>query len=709
MAQQQSPFLEAAYGWDFGEGGWNSGMDQNLLKFSFMFDRNVDSVVAALPAAVNGQAHYLTTDNRLYFAVGNTYFSTPIPKWFEFKVRSTGATYQFNGTSAVLVDSPSELDSRLDSVELVVASLGTAAFENVAYFATQAELDVVEANAQAYTDVLRQALAGPDGPQLIGYGSRTVKEVLDSATAQLANVVYVIGSGSDQAAELSSALNSGNSVVLKGAIQLASPVTSDAAVNIVHSEGATITYTGAAGSTHVLMFRPTSALIVTGKLTIDCDNKAGIAFSCRAMPTAKFIKVEGVEAIDCFQAAPSNLGAHGIQIVNNDTGQPYFISVTGCEVSGVSRSTGDDPGSVCSGITVVDGLTTIVTGNRVSNVLTGNGTVDADGIKVFSDMVGSSYQRSNSLIKSNTISDCAGRFVKLQTRGKAVVEDNLLHISNIALIASWRGIDSQIADTDIRSNKINFTGAWSGGADMSVIMVQVGAAVDFTGQASNHAVHDNVINVGATATRITAGRAFMALLTRLETAAATASVDMYNNQITFEGGLNSATKACNIAFSVYVPDTWAAGATASVKIRNNQVSATNFLERLGGGANTNLTGKLTLLQISNNVLLSPDVIPVLPWVSGDRFTSDLLVYGNSVGRRGGEVVTPFDFSHLKPGCEFVIGGGASSGYINNPTSYTFSEVRHSGAFIQVDRGPTLYKSGFAPEPGAAITWSIYNL
>lgn len=152
MAQQLSPWLEGAYGWSFGEGGWNPGMDQNLLKFSFMFDRNVDSVVASLPAATNGQAHYLTTDNRLYFAVGTTYFSTVVPKWFEFKDRSTGNTYQFNGTSAVQIDSPAQLDSRLDSVEVTVASLGTAAFENIAFFATAAELDIAEANAATYTD-----------------------------------------------------------------------------------------------------------------------------------------------------------------------------------------------------------------------------------------------------------------------------------------------------------------------------------------------------------------------------------------------------------------------------------------------------------------------------------------------------------------------------------------------------------------------------
>jgi hypothetical protein len=169
MAQQQSPWLESSYGWNFGEGGWNSGMDNNLLKFSFMFDRNVDSVVASLPPAINGQAHYLTTDNRLYFAVGSTYFSTVTPKWFEFKDRSTGNTYQFNGTSAVLIDSPSQLDSRLASIELTVTSLGSAAFEDVAFFATQSELDIVEANSQAYTDQLKFDIASAAGSGLVGW------------------------------------------------------------------------------------------------------------------------------------------------------------------------------------------------------------------------------------------------------------------------------------------------------------------------------------------------------------------------------------------------------------------------------------------------------------------------------------------------------------------------------------------------------------
>lgn len=181
MAQQQSPWLEGAYGWSFGEGGWNTGMDSNLLKFSFMFDRNVDSITASLPAAVNGQAHYLTTDNRLYFAVGTTYFSTPVPKWFTVIVRGTGQTHQFNGTTLVQADTPVQLDSRLDAVELTVSNLGTAAFEDIGFFATQAELDVAEGVAAAYTDTLRSDVANASnitkGSDLVGFTNGVVGSV----------------------------------------------------------------------------------------------------------------------------------------------------------------------------------------------------------------------------------------------------------------------------------------------------------------------------------------------------------------------------------------------------------------------------------------------------------------------------------------------------------------------------------------------------
>jgi hypothetical protein len=207
MPQQHSPWLEGAYGWNFGEGGWNSGMDQNLLKFSFMIDHNVDGIVSSLPAASNGQAYFLTTDNRLYFAVGTTWFSGPTPKWFEFKDRSTGNTYQFNGSSVVLINSPSQIDNRLDAVELTVAGLGTAAFEDIGFFATQPALDIVEASAQAYTDDLAQDLAdGTDelkGAALVGYKGGTVADSIPVYGWQFG----VLSNGGDDTAALQAAID----------------------------------------------------------------------------------------------------------------------------------------------------------------------------------------------------------------------------------------------------------------------------------------------------------------------------------------------------------------------------------------------------------------------------------------------------------------------------------------------------------------------
>lgn len=182
MSQKQAPWIEGAYGWSFGESGWNAGMDDNILKFSFLFDRNIDSIVSSLPPAINGQAHYNTTDNRLYFAVNTTYFSTPIPKWFKVVIRSTGATWQYNGSSLVEVESVTNLDTRLDSVELTIASLGSASFEDVTAFATPSQVDLVEANSQAYTDTLRSDLSDSSDPAkgaaLIGYSGQNLYSFL---------------------------------------------------------------------------------------------------------------------------------------------------------------------------------------------------------------------------------------------------------------------------------------------------------------------------------------------------------------------------------------------------------------------------------------------------------------------------------------------------------------------------------------------------
>lgn len=203
MPQQQSPWLEAAYGWTYGENGWNTGMDSNLLKFSVMFDRNVDSIVSSLPAAVNGQVHYNTSDNRIYFAVDTTYFSTPVPKWFTVIERSTGNTWQFNGTTLAQVEKLTSVITRLDDVEVVLESLGTAAFEDISAFATQAALDVVVGQAQAYTDNQLEStldnLSATQGAGLVGYGggetysAGTVGQAIQDLSTQVASQGVYVG------------------------------------------------------------------------------------------------------------------------------------------------------------------------------------------------------------------------------------------------------------------------------------------------------------------------------------------------------------------------------------------------------------------------------------------------------------------------------------------------------------------------------------
>ncbi len=99
MAAQNSPFVEATYGWPYGSNGWDGDMNTNLVKFSYLHDRNIDAIVSSLPAIVNGKAYFNTADNRLYFDANGQRYSSVTPKWFEVTLRTTGQVYQFDGTT----------------------------------------------------------------------------------------------------------------------------------------------------------------------------------------------------------------------------------------------------------------------------------------------------------------------------------------------------------------------------------------------------------------------------------------------------------------------------------------------------------------------------------------------------------------------------------------------------------------------------------
>lgn len=180
MTQQTSPYLDIKYGWSYGESGWNSGMDENLLKFSFMFDGNLDSIVSSLPSVSNGKAYFLSTDNKIYFGVGGTYYFITTPKWFNLKIQSTGEQYLFDGTSLVLQPNLSSVNTRLTAVEASFAGLGTASTKNIADFSSPAQ-------TTAAVNILRNDLLSSTGTDRVYKGAQTLTTVLDNKAAKGVN------------------------------------------------------------------------------------------------------------------------------------------------------------------------------------------------------------------------------------------------------------------------------------------------------------------------------------------------------------------------------------------------------------------------------------------------------------------------------------------------------------------------------------------
>lgn len=181
MVQKISPFVETKYGWDFGESGWNSGMDENLIKHSFLLDKNLDGVVSSLPLTpTDGSAYFLQTDSRVYLRVGGSWYSTPIPKNATLFLKGATGSYVFNGTSLELSRTLKDISDSVDGINATISSLGSAAYQDSTDFATDADLDIVAAQSQSYTDSLRTDLsdsAPGKGTALVFGATRRVSDL----------------------------------------------------------------------------------------------------------------------------------------------------------------------------------------------------------------------------------------------------------------------------------------------------------------------------------------------------------------------------------------------------------------------------------------------------------------------------------------------------------------------------------------------------
>lgn len=102
MSMKTEPFLSGKWGWNEGESGWKAGVDENFLKFSYLFNGNVDGFVSSLPVSpTDGTAYYLSSDLSLNARVDGVWYKTIVPKGFTITEKSTGDKYEFSGTAFV--------------------------------------------------------------------------------------------------------------------------------------------------------------------------------------------------------------------------------------------------------------------------------------------------------------------------------------------------------------------------------------------------------------------------------------------------------------------------------------------------------------------------------------------------------------------------------------------------------------------------------
>ena len=79
MSSKQSPFNGINYEWTYGSDGWNVGMDENMVKLSFLSVKVVDSFETVLPSipVTEGRSCVLPDNTVNFFVDGSWYTVTP--------------------------------------------------------------------------------------------------------------------------------------------------------------------------------------------------------------------------------------------------------------------------------------------------------------------------------------------------------------------------------------------------------------------------------------------------------------------------------------------------------------------------------------------------------------------------------------------------------------------------------------------------------
>lgn len=522
---------------------------------------------------------------------------------------------------------------------------------------------------------------------------------------------FGIGTSGDQTAKLKRLIRLVRKFRLTGNLETSETLSATAIENPhIEFEDFYLTYTGSSGSVQLLSYQNVDLFYARGRGVLDCDGLASIPLEVRFINGARGVDCEGLEGINGTQSGSNTSGAAGLQFIQNTGATPAEkIHVHHCRVNNITRTTGDAAGSACSGIVAVGFKHIDIEHNDIDGIYKGNGTEDADGIKIFSQTTGS-WLPVTGKCNNNRIYNCEGRWVKTQVQGYLqCLFNDVGHDEVLDLINSFRGFDCQIGATHVRYNQVTIGAVHTGGGEAYIWQGQFTQTPLVAGDKRYQSFEDNYIFYKVAAPSLS--RICFVNLTGLGTYEIDAHVSIRNNVCTRFDGTSMAT----IAVTVSCPkgtsptDAFISGSHAWVDIKGNTFHATNFMERFANGDNASSANDfkdfLGLDVTDNKVPIDAD-IPVLPHDANNSWTSKFRCSGNSVGNLGDEVEYPFDFAEILSGSNFYVGGDPSPVKTNGPTNDTYGRVSRDGANMYFDsrleRWAALFVIGGTP------AWDIYG-
>ena len=375
-------------------------------------------------------------------------------------------------------------------------------------------------------------------------------------------------------------------------------------------------------------------------------------------------------------------------------------SVTDCIVENVSRDAlapGGNP-LACSGINITDSDNAFIQNCYIKNITHNNqGLQDADGIKVFSTNVGGVRPRQEALVQGNTIIDCDGRFIKLQTNGSAVVTGNLCRLdSAMTLINNWKGVDSQSANGTITYNTFYIGDTWTGGGSANLFSSQTPNAAGVTEpwEGFQQRWENNTAFVKKPMPYFFIGS------TPAANVNAITSLTVKNNIALSDSSLVTTAQSNTAAFSNFwylSNGTSVADTTGQwvVDVSGNKVHTYNFFRfAFTQGDYTNKWFFYVYDNFKPSLGYNRDI-----FYDGANtpYTSTCMIRDNHIGSSGGSMSWPVDLSKVFEGSDWRRGGQALA---NVPSSTTYSRFYRKGGMWGIQKSNALYTSG------DAVNWTL---